>query len=420
MYGAIEKFLNRGFKRGSLEIVDASGKLHRFGDGTGEPVRIRFTSERAERSVAHNPDLKIGEEFVDGGYVMERGSLYDFMLLIFSNFEGVMPPLPVIARALFHYAMRRFEQANTKKHARANVHSHYDLDGRLYSLFLDEDMQYSCAYFEEGVTSLDEAQLAKKRHLAAKLDLKPGQRVLDIGSGWGGLSLYLAEHFDVDVTGVTLSDEQFAVSNRRAEERRLHKKVRFLLQDYRTIEGPFDRIVSVGMFEHVGVGYFSKFFHRIRDLLTPEGVMMLHSIGRVGRPGYTSEWIQKYIFPGGYIPSVSEVIPVIEKTGLIVSDMEILRLHYAKTLSAWRERFLAHREQVQVLFDERFCRLWEFYLVSSEVAFRTGVLMNFQIQLSRKLETMPLTRDYMFAAEEALRRKESVAADRRPMRLAGE
>jgi cyclopropane-fatty-acyl-phospholipid synthase len=419
MYARIEKFLARAIRRGTLEIVDSGGKMHRFGDGTGEPVRVRFRTPQAERNVANNPDLKLGEEYVDQGFVMEHGSIYDFMMLVF-QITDVMPPWPVVARGLWHYATRRFDQFNTKKRARANVHSHYDLDGRLYSLFLDADMQYSCAYFEDGVTSLDEAQLAKKRHIAAKLDIRPGQKILDIGCGWGGLGLYLAQHFDVDVTGVTLSDEQFAVANRRAEERGLAKRVRFLLQDYRTLAGPFDRIVSVGMFEHVGVGRYQEYFDQVKRLLTPDGTMLLHSIGRIGPPGFTSTWIQKYIFPGGYIPSLSEVMPSIEKSGLITTDIELLRLHYAKTLRAWRERFMAHREQVLTFFDERFIRLWEFYLASSEAAFAAGAMDNFQIQLSRKLESLPLTRRYMADAEEALRRKEGTTPDRRPVRLAGE
>ena len=404
MYARIDKFLSRVLKRGSLQIVDHEGKVHRYGDGTGTPVRVRFTSADAERNVANNPDLKLGEEYVDQGFIVEQGTLYDFMMVLFDNVEGVLPPWPVVARAVYHYLTRRMDQANTLRRSRHNVHSHYDLDGRLYSLFLDADMQYSCAYFEDGVTSLDEAQLAKKRHIAAKLDLKPGQRILDIGSGWGGLGLYLAEHFDVDVTGVTLSDEQFAVANRRAEEKGLAKQARFLLQDYRTIAGPFDRIVSVGMFEHVGVGHYGEFFQHVKRLLTRDGSMLLHSIGRTGRPGYTSKWIQKYIFPGGYIPSVSEVVPSIEKSGLYMTDVEILRLHYAKTLRAWHERFI---------------RLWDFYLTASEVAFRIGNLDNFQIQLSKKFDALPLTRRYMVDAEDALRRKEASAV-RSPVRVAGE
>jgi cyclopropane-fatty-acyl-phospholipid synthase len=315
---------------------------------------------------------------------------------------------------------RRIRQFNPPGRARRNVHAHYDLDGRLYSLFLDSDLQYSCAYFEDGVTSLDDAQLAKKRHLASKLALEPGQRVLDIGSGWGGLGLYLAEHADVEVTGVTLSDEQFALSNRRAEERGLAGRVRFLLQDYRAVEGPFDRIVSVGMFEHVGVSHYRAFFKACHDLLSDDGVMVLHSIGRFGPPGDTSAWIQRYIFPGGYIPALSEVVPHIERSGLKLADIEILRLHYAETLKAWRERFLANREEVAAFYDERFCRVWEFYLAASEASFRIGALINFQIQIAKNLTALPLTRGYMSEAEEALRRAERDAAAPAPLKLAGE
>ncbi len=352
--------------------------------------------------------------------MIEQGSLYDFLYLVLSNVKGIMPPWPTILTALMRRMTRRIRQFNPPSRSRRNVHAHYDLDGRLYSLFLDNDLQYSCAYFADGVTTLDDAQLAKKRHIAAKLALQPGQRVLDIGSGWGGLGLYLAEHADVEVVGVTLSEEQLAVSNRRAEEMGLADRVRFLLQDYRFVEGPFDRIVSVGMFEHVGVGHFGTFFNTCRDLLTPDGVMLLHSIGRFGPPGDTSAWIQRYIFPGGYIPAVSEVIPRVERSGLKLTDMEILRLHYAKTLKAWRERFLAHREEVAALYDERFCRMWEFYLAASEIAFRVGALMNFQIQLAKNLEVLPLTRNYMVATEDALRDRESEATRRVPLKMAGE
>ena len=269
------------------------------------------------------------------------------------------------------------------------------------------------------MNSLDEAQLAKKRHLAAKLALQPGQRVLDIGSGWGGLGLYLAEHCGVDVVGVTLSEEQHAVSNRRAEERGLDGKVKFLMQDYRKIEGPFDRIVSVGMFEHVGVNFFRAFFNTCRSLLAENGVAVIHSIGRTDGPGDTSAWIQRYIFPGGYIPAISEVIPAVEKAQLRVTDIEVLRIHYAKTLRAWRERFLARREEVAALYDERFCRIWEFYLAASEIAFRTGLMMNFQIQLTKNQMAVPLTRDYMHEAEERLRGVDATS-EAPPLKLAGE
>ena len=420
MNALMRTFLSGLPLRGTLEIVDADGAKHRFGDGSGRPVRIRFTSAVAERAVMLNPELKFGEEYMNGGYVVEEGSLFDLLELAMSNIPLDRFPWWTILPRFGRYLMRRIHQFNPPSRSRENVHHHYDLDGRLYSLFLDDDLQYSCAYFEEGVTGLAEAQLAKKRHLAAKLALRPGQRVLDIGSGWGGLGLYLAEHAGVDVTGITLSDEQLAVSNRRAEERGLGDRVRFIHKDYRHLEGRFDRIVSVGMFEHVGVNHFRAFFKKCRDLLTDDGIMVLHSISRFGRPADTSGFIRKYIFPGGYIPAISEVMPHIERSGLLTTDIEILRLHYAKTLRLWRERFLAHREAVAALYDERFVRMWEFYLASSEMAFRAGGLMNFQIQLTRNLEALPLTRDYIGAAEETLRQAEAGATDRRPSRLAAE
>ncbi len=418
MNSTLKSYLTKAIRAGSLEIVDADGKTHAFGDGGPETVRVRFTSAEAEAAVIRDPDLKLGEEFANGRMIVEQGSIFDFLMIIFRNARNALPPFQMIAISSWRLATRRFRQINSLRRAKQNIHSHYDLDGRLYSLFLDADLQYSCAYWEDGVTSLDEAQHAKKRHLAAKLALKPGQRVLDIGSGWGGLGLYLAQHCDVEVVGVTLSDEQYAVSNRRAEELGLADKAKFLLQDYRKVEGPFDRIVSVGMFEHVGVGYFRDFFRACRNLLAEDGSMVLHSIGRTDGPGDTSMWIQRYIFPGGYIPAVSEVVPAVEKDNLHITDMEILRLHYAKTLRAWRERFLARREEVAALYDERFCRIWEFYLAASEASFEVGLMMNFQIQLTRNQLALPLTRNYMFRTEEALRNTDG--ASRTPLKLAGE
>ncbi|MGN1288974.1 MAG: class I SAM-dependent methyltransferase, partial [Bradyrhizobium sp.] len=287
------------------------------------------------------------------------------------------------------------------------------------SLFLDADKQYSCAYFETPDATLDDAQLAKKRHLAAKLLITPGQRVLDIGSGWGGLGLYLAEMSGADVTGVTLSTEQLQISNARAAERNLVQSARFLMQDYRDIPGPFDRIVSVGMFEHVGVAYYETFFKRCAELLSDDGVMMLHSIGRSTGPDVTSPWIRKYIFPGGYIPALSEVMPAIEKAGLLICDMEILRLHYAETLKAWRDRFMARREEAVRLYDETFARMWEFYLAASEMSFRVQNMMNFQLQLTKRQGVVPMTRDYIVREEGRLRLREAGAAKPR-LQLAGE
>ncbi len=268
----LKSLLTRTIRKGSLTAIDSSGREHRFGDGTGTPIRIRFTRASAERNVILNPGLKLGEEFMDGGAVFEEGSIYDFLEAVFVNMNSDYPTKLMQIGSALRYSTRRLRQMNSRRRARRNVAHHYDLDGRLYSLFLDNDLQYSCAYFEEGETDLDVAQLAKKRHLASKLALEPGQKVLDIGSGWGGLGLYLAERCGVDVTGVTLSEEQHATSNRRAEERGLSDRAHFLLQDYRAVKGPFDRIVSVGMFEHVGVGHYREFFNACRDLLTPDGV----------------------------------------------------------------------------------------------------------------------------------------------------
>jgi cyclopropane-fatty-acyl-phospholipid synthase len=316
------------------------------------------------------------------------------------------------------YLVRHAQQFNPRPRSRNNVARHYDLDGRLYSLFLDADKQYSCAYFETPDATLDDAQLSKKRHLAAKLLIERGDRVLDIGSGWGGLGLYLAEMSGANVTGVTLSTEQLQVSNARAAEKNLARSAKFLLEDYRDIPGPFERIVSVGMFEHVGVDFYETYFRRCAELLTDDGVMVLHSIGRSDGPDVTNPWIAKYIFPGGYIPALSEVIPAIERAGLLVCDIEILRLHYADTLKAWRERFMARREEAVRLYDERFARMWEFYLASSEMSFRKQNMMNFQIQITKRQGVVPMTRDYIALEEAKLR---GIERGRQPrLQIAGE
>ena len=338
---------------------------------------------------------------MDGSFVIERGSIADALALLM----GQPDVLPGWAKPQWwaRYLVRHIRQLNLRGRSRHNVAHHYDLDDRLYALFLDSDRQYSCAYFETPDDSLDNAQLAKKRHLTAKLLVGRDQRTLDIGSGWGGLGLYLAEIAGADVTGVTPSTEQWRTSNARAMERGLSRSARFLLQDYRDVEGPFDRVVSVGMFEHVGVDFYEAFFRRCAELLTDDGVMLLHSIGRPEGPDVTTPWIAKYIFPGGYIQALSEVLPAIERSGLLVCDIEILRLHYAETLKAWRERFLARRSEAVQLYDERFARMWEFYLACSEMAFRKQNLMNFQIQLTRRQDAVPMTRDYIFQTKARLR-----------------
>ncbi len=314
---------------------------------------------------------------MDGRWWLKEGSLAGLMTMIFENMDTETVPR---WRQMFHQGMRRIRQRNHARAARRNVHHHYDVGNEIYELFLDEDWQYSCGYFPNSDSTLEEAQLAKKRHIAAKMLLKPGQRVLDIGCGWGGMGLYLAKNTGADVTGITLSDEQLARARKRAEG--IHN-VEFRLQDYRDVNERFDRIVSVGMFEHVGVGYFRQYFEASKRLMTDDGVMLLHSIGRFGPPGYTAPFIDKHIFPGGYIPSLSEVLPIIESVGLYVTDIEILRLHYADTLKAWGERFAANREKVVALRDERFYRMWEFYLAASEASFRSGDMMVFQIQLAK-------------------------------------
>jgi cyclopropane-fatty-acyl-phospholipid synthase len=416
------RFLLKTFvRRGTFRVTTSRGTVLTFGDGTGQPVSVRFASRAAEWGILLDPELKFGEAYMNGTFVVEQGSIADVLAIML----GQNTDVPHWARPqyLIRYLARRIAQFNPRKRARRNVAHHYNLDGRLYSLFLDADRQYSCGYFERPGQSLDDAQLAKKRHLAAKLVLdggRPGRnlRVLDIGCGWGGLGLYLAETAGADVTGVTLSQEQHAIANERAAEKGLSKSARFHLQDYRDAPGPFDRIVSVGMFEHVGVNHYATFFRKSAQLLAEDGVMVLHSIGRSEGPAATNPWIAKYIFPGGYIPSLSEVLPRIEHAGLLVTDIEILRLHYAETLKAWRERFLAHREQVERIYDERFERMWEFYLAASEMSFREQALMVFQIQLTKRQGVVPMTRDYIAREERRL-----LAAEARrhsPLRLAGE
>ncbi len=309
-----------------------------------------------------------------------------------------------------HALFRRVHQFNPIPRARRNAAHHYDLSDQLYELFLDRDRQYSCAYFDDCGDDLDTAQLNKKRHIAAKLLIRPGQTVLDIGSGWGGLALYLAAECGADVTGLTLSVEQLKTAARRAAAAGLSDRVRFYLRDYREEDGRYDRIVSVGMFEHVGVNHYEAFFTRVKSLLAPDGVALLHSIGRIDGPGATHPWIRKYIFPGGYIPALSEVVVAVERLKLWVTDIEILRLHYAETLRCWRRRFEHNRERLRAIYDERFCRMWEMYLAGSEIAFRHGGCMVFQMQLAKTVDSVPITRDYMIDWE----RRQLAAADRSP------
>jgi cyclopropane-fatty-acyl-phospholipid synthase len=406
MFRPLRYIADRTIATGHLNLIDADGRNHAFGDRVGVPVVARIADKRTEYRLAFNPALALGEAFMDGRLIVEQGTIYDFLELIAANLEGVTWPRWVRAVEHLRFLTRRLWQFNPRPNSRRNVAFHYDLDGRLYDLFLGADHQYSCAYFERPDMTLEEAQLAKKRHLASKLRLKDGMSVLDIGSGWGGLALYLAKTAHVTVTGVTLSEKPLQISRERAQAMGLSKAVRFELCDYRDIEDRFDRIVSVGMFEHVGVSHYATFFGRIRDLLKPDGVALLHSIGRFDGPAAMNPFITKYIFPGSHLPALSEVLPVVERKGLLVTDLETLRLHYAMTLRHWRQRFRANWSTAVARFGEPFCRMWEFYLAICELGFRYQNLMVMQLQLTRNQNAVPLTRDYMYEAERELRQRD--------------
>ncbi|HZS84079.1 MAG TPA: cyclopropane-fatty-acyl-phospholipid synthase family protein [Stellaceae bacterium] len=395
---------------GTLRVTTPDGMSHVFAGSTpGPSISIRLHDRALSRKLFLNPRLHLGEAFMDGTLTIEDGTVYDLLDFLALNIEHA-PPHPLRPLyAGFGRFFRSAQQYNPRRRARANAAHHYDLSDRLYELFLDKDRQYSCGYFTAPGDDIDTAQLNKKRHLASKLLLRPGQKVLDIGCGWGGLALYLARECGVDVTGLTLSREQQKVASERAAAAGLADRVRFHLRDYREETGSYDRIVSVGMFEHVGVVHYGQFFAAMKRLLADRGVAVLHAIGRSDGPGSTNPWIRKYIFPGGYSPALSEVVPVVEKTGLWVTDIEILRLHYAQTLRAWRQRFLAHRDEVARLYDERFCRMWEFYLAGSEVAFRRQGHMVWQMQLAKAVDVVPLTRDYMVDWERERQRTDRAA-----------
>ncbi len=391
--------LSRLFERiitiGRLRVLDAGGRFHTFDGSPGPSVTIRLHDPALHWKLLVRSRLYLGEAFMDGTLTVEEGSLYDLIDLLAVNLEAM--PDGLLARLLNGSVtlLRRVHQYNPLPRARQNAAHHYDLSDQLYELFLDKDRQYSCAYFHDGGDDLDVAQLNKKQHIAAKLLVRPGQRVLDIGSGWGGLALYLADEYGADVTGLTLSVEQHKVAVRRAAAAGLSDRVRFHLRDYREELGRYDRIVSVGMFEHVGINHYSAFFAKLKSLLTPDGIALLHSIGRKDGPGSTHPWIRKYIFPGGYAPALSEVLPTVERSKLWITDIEILRLHYAETLRAWRDRFERNRDRLRRIYDERFCRMWEMYLVGSEIAFRRQDHMVFQMQLARSVDAVPPTRDYL-------------------------
>lgn len=407
----LEHLLRRAFaplvRRGQLEVVLPAGRVLRFGDDDAPQVRIRFADRSAVFALLRDPDLNLGEMFMQERLVVELGTVYELLELLLQGAREAPVPFSVRMLDAWRMRLRAVLQNNLPQKSSANVAHHYDLDDRLYQLFLDPERQYSCAYFEHGDETLEQAQRAKMRHIAAKLLVERGQRVLDIGCGWGGLSRYLAEVAGAGhVTGITLSAEQIGVARERGALSPCAERLEYRLEDYRDTRGPFDRIVSVGMFEHVGTRFHDAFFRQCRNLLAEDGVMLLHFIGNSDVPDFNNPWIEKYIFPGGHIPSMSEFTPAIERAGLVVCDIEVLRLHYAQTLRLWRERFLLQRARAAALYDERFCRMWEFYLSMSETAFRYQDIAVFQIQLARRQDAVPLTRDYIAERRAALRRRE--------------
>jgi cyclopropane-fatty-acyl-phospholipid synthase len=392
--------LSRFIRIGRLSVIDAAGRRHLFEGSAGPSATVRLHDRALHWKLLVKPRLFVPEAWVEGTLTVEHGSsLYDFIDVLVANEASQADALPLWLGQAAGRLVRRLHQYNPVPRARRNVAHHYDLSDQLYELFLDRDRQYSCAYFHSPEEALEVAQENKKRHVAAKLLLRPGLRVLDIGSGWGGLALYLAAECGADVTGLTLSREQHNVATRRAAAAGLGERVRFHLRDYREETGRYDRIVSVGMFEHVGVNQYPTYFRRLSELLAPDGVVLLHSIGRMDGPGTTNPWMRKYIFPGGYAPALSEVVPEAERARLWITDIEVLRLHYAETLRAWRGRFEQNRERIRELYDERFCRMWEMYLVGAELAFRRDGHIVFQMQLAKAVDTVPLTRDYMVELE---------------------
>ncbi len=405
-----EDLLERIVRKGHLTIVRADGTQRCFGDGSGDEIVVRFHDDKAQADLARNPEMATGELYADGRYTVDKGDIYDLLALVIGNGAWDALPPRVVARPLLGMMSDRLRDKVTGDRARANVAHHYDLDAGLFDLFLDPHKQYSCAYFPDGNEDLETAQVKKMRHIAAKLMVRPGHSVLDIGCGWGGLAIYLAKVCGATVTGVTLSENQAAEARQRVAAAGVADRVTIELTDYRDVTRTFDRVVSVGMFEHVGTKNYPTYFKAVHDRLAYDhGVALIHSIGD-RKPGIpTSPWIARYIFPGGYIPAVSEVVPPAEAADLLVKDLEILPIHYARTLRLWRERFMARRDEAAAIYDERFVRLWEFYLAASETAFRYDWMFVFQIQLARHLDAVPFQRDYIAAEEKRLAKEEKRA-----------
>jgi cyclopropane-fatty-acyl-phospholipid synthase len=409
----LSKIFRAAIRNGRVTLVGAGGQEAEFGgQGPGPEVRLRLADASFDKKILLNPELKAAEGIMNGQLVLEEGSIHDFIELFFINKRQFdMNPNQIFWNGLSR-RLRRFMQHNTLRNSRRNVEHHYDLGNDFYRMWLGHDLQYSCGYFPLGTETLDEAQTAKKRHIAAKMALEPGQTVLDIGCGWGGMALYLAAVADVKVVGVTLAEEQLKVARARAEYLGLGDRVEFCLQDYRDVTETFDRVVSVGMLEHVGVSHLTEYYLNVRNRLKPDGVALIHSVSSKAPPGITGPFLRKYIFPGGYSPSLSEAFAAVERSGLWTLDTEIWRVHYAHTLAAWRERFMAQRETVVGMYDERFAKMWEIYLSACECAFSHGASCNFQMQLGRERDAVPLSRGYIEAAEAQFKVAEGPWLDR--------
>jgi cyclopropane-fatty-acyl-phospholipid synthase len=408
----IDTLLRKLLKSGSITLLTPGKAPRTFGPGGGNHVTVRFTDRKVAFEIVKNPRLGLGETYMDERLIVEDGTILDLMELVTgqNRWEDSGARRQLFGKGKLGQVKRLF-QRNRPQKSKRNVAHHYDLSDELYDTFLDSDRQYSCAYFTDPSNSLEQAQADKKAHIAAKLHLQPGQRVLDIGSGWGGTALYLHQVAGVDVLGITLSEEQLKYARRRAEQAGVSDHVKFELVDYRLLDGEFDRIVSVGMFEHVGAAHYNEFFGKCRDLLKPDGVMLLHTIGKFGSGNKAPDpFTDKYIFPGYHLPSLSQMSEASQRARLIASDVEILRLHYALTLREWLKRFTAARDRVVKLYDERFFRMWEFYLSGGIVMFESGGGCNFQVQYVRDRNALPITRDYMAEAEERYRRLDAEAS----------
>ncbi len=392
-------YLKGLIRQGLLQVSYPGGVLREYGErGANPTAAVTIRDRQTLRRLASNPEMALGEAYTEGAITVKNDDLHGLMSLLLQNLLNRGDHWLRRPGHIARVALRLVWQYNPARRARENAAYHYDLSCDFYRLFLDEDMQYSCAYFQSPGQSLEEAQEAKKAHIARKLLLQPGQTVLDIGCGWGGMGLTLARDHAANVTGVTLAVEQQAEASRRAREAGLADHAEFRLQDYRHVEGRFDRIVSVGMFEHVGVPHYREYFEHLRDRLDDGGIALVHTIGRCAPPDVTNPWIEHYIFPGGYTPAMSEVVSVIERSGLVITDVEVLRYHYADTLQHWYRRFMSNLDSIRQIYPERFCRMWRFYLASSEAAFRVGDQVVFQFQLARRGSAVPVTRDYLYAS----------------------